>query len=95
MSIEIRECDKLRMAALYLQRFPDDHTKLKIVLNDLEGFNIPKSVLDKLKQLFTKPQHSIGYEGSKVSGLEAFFHVRSESDIVSQDLNREQRKPPQ
>lgn len=63
------------MAMLYFQRFPDDLIKTRIILNDLEGFNIPKSVIEKLRLLFTKTSQSNGLESSKASGLDAFLNV--------------------
>jgi hypothetical protein len=60
---------------LYLQRFPDDLIKSRIVLNDLEGFNIPKEVIEKIRKQFTKPQIKDGVDSAKSSGLEAFFNV--------------------
>jgi hypothetical protein len=68
------------LVILYLQRFPDDLIKSRIVLNDLEGFNIPKTILEKIKNLFTKPQITNGIDNNKSSGLDAFFNVALETE---------------
>lgn len=61
----------MRLAILYLQRFPDDLLKVKIICNDLEGFKVPREAIDKLNTMFGKKKG----DTETRSGLNSFFSV--------------------
>lgn len=71
LSTEVRVCDKVRLSILYLQRFPDDLMKIKIISNDLEGFKVPREVIEKLNLMFGKKKQ----DPQSLSGLNSLFAV--------------------
>ena len=78
LSSDIRDCDKVRLAMMYFQKFPDDPLKVKIICNDMEGFNIPPDIIEKIKKLFIKPKNNQNGDHSKTK-LDSFLTLDSSS----------------
>lgn len=72
---DIRLVDKLRVAMLFLLRFPSDPLKTKLLVNDLEANQIPKASVAKVKEFCERVGKLDVPTNSGTSGLDSFLKV--------------------